>query len=105
MGEERRERRRYPRFVVGNRTKGRINGIGEVSVLNLSAWGALIEHGEVLRPDTIVHLVLILAGRETRVRCRVIWLAIHRAEVQPDGEQELIFRTGVEFLKPSEETR
>ena len=77
---------------------GRINGIVEVSVLNLSLGGTLIKHAEVVRPDTIVHLVLILAGRETRLRCRVIWSAIHRAEVQPDGEQELIFMTGLDFL-------
>ncbi len=90
---------------MGDNTKGRINGIGEVSVLNLSLGGALIEHAEVIRPDTIHHLVLTLAGRQTRVRCRVIWSAIYRAEVQPDGEQELIFRTGVEFLGSSDETQ
>ncbi len=105
MGEERQERRQDPRVVVGDKTKGRINGIGEVSVLNLSPGGALIEHAEIVRPNTIAHLVLTLAGRETRVPCRVVWSAIHRAEVQPDGEQELIFRTGVEFPNPSEETR
>ncbi len=86
---------------MGDKPKGRINGIGEMSVLNLSLGGTLIEHAEVVRPDTIVHLVLTLAGRETRLRCRVIWSAIHRAEVQPDGEQELIFRTGLDFLGSS----
>ncbi|MBW8056313.1 MAG: PilZ domain-containing protein [Nitrospira sp.] len=94
-------KRRYPRGVVGGKTKGRINGIGEVSVLNLSLGGALIEHAEVIRPDTILELVLTLAGRETRLRFRVVWSAIHRAEVQPDGEQELIFRTGLDFLGSS----
>ena len=76
-------------------------GIGEVSVLNLSLGGALIEHFEVVRPNTILELVLTLAGRETRVRCRVIWSEIYRGEVQPDGEQELIFRTGLDFLGSS----
>ena len=102
MGKEQGDsKRRYPRGVVGGKTKGRINGIGEVSVLNLSLGGALIEHAEVIRPDTILELVLTLAGRETRLRFRVVWSAIHRAEVQPDGEQELIFRTGVDFLGSS----
>lgn len=102
MGKEQGDsKRRYPRGVVGGKTKGRINGIGEVSVLNLSLGGALIEHAEVIRPDTILELVLTLAGRETRLRFRVVWSAIHRAEVQPDGEQELIFRTGLDFLGSS----
>ena len=101
MGIAQQDRRRYPRVIAGGRAKGRINGMGEVSVLNLSALGALIEHAEVIRPDTTLELVLTLARRETRLRCRVIWSAIHRAQVQPDGEQTLIFMTGLDFLGSS----
>ncbi len=86
---------------MGGKTKGRISGIGEVSVLNLSFGGALIEHAEVIRPDIILELVLTLAGREKKLRCGAVWSAIHRAEVQTDGEQELIFRTGLDFLGSS----
>lgn len=105
MGEKRRDRRRYPRLVANDTTKGRLRGIGETPILNISLQGTQIEHAEIIRPGTVLDLVLPLAGREMRLRCRVVWSAIHRAEMRPDGEQELIFRTGLAFLDLSEKTR
>ena len=29
---------------------------------------------------------------------------VHGSEVQPDGERDLIYRTGLEFLDPSEDS-
>ncbi len=105
MGEERRKSRRYPRVVVGTKIRGQTHGIERGSVLNLSVGGALIEHAKIARPGTVLDLVLDLRRRDTRVRCRVVWSAAHRAERQPDGDEELIFRTGVEFVGPPLETR
>ncbi|MFQ5931213.1 MAG: PilZ domain-containing protein [Nitrospiraceae bacterium] len=105
MGEERRESRQYPRVVVGTKIKGQTHGIERGSVLNLSVGGALIEHAKIVRPGTILSLVLNLQRRETRVRCRVVWSAAHRAELQPNGQEELIYRTGVEFVGPPIEPR
>lgn len=105
MEEERRKNRRYPRVVVGTKIKGQTHGIERGTVLNLSVGGALIEHAKIVRPGTILHLVLNLRQRETRVQCRVVWSVAHRAEEQPDGQQELIYHTGLEFLDPSVETQ
>ncbi len=85
MGEQRRKNRRYPRVAVGTKIKGQTHGIERGSVLNFSVGGALIEHA--------------------KVRCRVVWLAAHRTERQLNGEEELIYRTGVEFVGPPVETR
>jgi hypothetical protein len=101
--EERGKSRRYPRVVVGTKIKGQTHGIERGTVLNLSVGGALIEHAKTVRPGIVLHLVLNLRRRETRVRCRVVWSTAHRAEAQPDGQQELIYHTGVEFLDPSVE--
>jgi hypothetical protein len=89
---------------VGTKIKGQTHGIERGTVLNLSIGGALIEHAKIIRPGTVLDLVLNLRRRDTPVRCRVVWSAAHRAELQRDGEEELIYRTGVEFLRPSVET-
>lgn len=99
MDEERPERRRYPRVLLGSDTKGQVNAFYDVVLVDISLGGAMIEHAEVVRPGTILELLLTLAGRAMRVRCRVVRSEIHRSEVQPDGEQLLIFRSGLEFLE------
>lgn len=104
MGDERQDSRRYPRVVVGDKTRGQVHDIQRGSVLNFSMGGALLEHTHTVRPGTILDLVLNLPQRETRVRCRVVWSAAHRAHVQPEGGEELVYRTGVEFLRRSAET-
>lgn len=101
MEKEGRNSRRYPRVVVGDKARGQIYDIEQGSVLNLSMGGALIEHVKTVRPGAILDLVLNLRQREARVRCRVVWSTAHRAHVQPDGGEELIYRTGVEFLRRS----
>ncbi|MFQ5882034.1 MAG: PilZ domain-containing protein [Candidatus Methylomirabilales bacterium] len=103
--EKKRIERRYPRFVVGGRAKGRITAVYEASLVNISLCGALIEHAHVVRPGTVSYLVLILQGREVNVRCRVVRSVVHRPQVLPDGGRELIYHTGIEFLDPSDETQ
>lgn len=89
---------------MDGRTQVRVLGIDEVSLVNIGPGGARIEHAQVIRPGASVYLDLLLAGRETRVRCRVIWSMVHRREQQPDGEEALIYHTELEFLSPSRET-
>lgn len=105
VGKDRPERRRNPRFIVGGVTRGRVTGVGEASLLNISLGGLLIEHAEVIRPGTISHLVFPLLWRVLRVRCRVIWSAITRQEYSLDGEDIMIYHTGLELIDPPEETR
>ncbi len=101
MGEEQRDQRRYPRLAVRRKSKtmGRLNGMGEASILNISLSGALIEHAEFVRLGIILDLVLPLTRGKTKVQCRVIRSAVNRQELQPDGEETLIYQTGVDFLQ------
>ena len=39
------------------------------------------------------------------LKCRTVRSAVHRVEVQPDGERTLIYHTGLEFLETSEEAQ
>jgi hypothetical protein len=98
-------RRQYARFVVGGKTVGRVTAIYDAVVLDISMGGSLIEHAHVVRPGTMSSLDLELGGARVRLRCRVARSVVHRSEVLPGGERELIYRTGLQFLDPPEETR
>ncbi|MFQ5656990.1 MAG: PilZ domain-containing protein, partial [Candidatus Methylomirabilales bacterium] len=99
------DRRQYARFTVGGRTKGRVTASSDALVLDISLGGAKIEHAQVVRPGTLSFLDLELQGKKVRLRCRVIRSVVHRAEVQPDGERELVYHTGLQFIDPSDELR
>ncbi len=103
--KEGRDRRQYARFAVAGRTKGRVTAAYDAYLIDISLGGALIEHAQVVRPGTISSLDLELHGKRVSLRCRVIRSVVHRPEVQPDGERELIYRTALQFLEPSDETR
>ncbi len=98
--QERLERRQYPRGIVGGRTKGWVNAIDEVSILDVSLGGALIEHTGFVRLESVSYVDLLLRGRKLRVQCRAVRSAVDRLELQPDGEEAVIYHTGVEFHGP-----
>lgn len=100
--EERPDRRKYPRLVKQN-DGGRIGTAHEASVLNISLGGALVEHAYIVRPGTISSLVLNVPGRAMKLSCRIVRSSVHRLAVQPDGEGEVIYHTGLEFVDSSEE--
>lgn len=104
MEKEKAERRRHPRFVVGGKAKARVTAVYDASLLDISLGGAQIEHSDIVRPGTLSYLILNLRGRQISVRCRVIRSVVDRPEVNPDGEQILIYRTGLEYIDLSEET-
>ncbi len=105
MGNADPERRSHPRFVVGGRAKGRVTAIHNSFLVDISLGGVLIEHAQVVPPGTTSSLDLELAGARLSLRCRVARSVVHRIEPQPDGDQVLIYHTGLEFLDPSEEAR
>ncbi len=99
------DRRRHVRWAVREWTAGRIAGIDEVSLINISLGGALIEHSHPLRPGTVFFLTLLVPRQKVYLTCRAIRSALYRSEVQTDGERHVIRRTGVEFQAHSEDSR
>lgn len=99
------DKRRFPRFPVGGRIKGRVRALYDASLMDLSFGGALIEHDQIVRPGTTSFVVLFLQGHPLSLRCQVVWSQVDRPEVLPDGERALIFHTGLEFLNPTEEAQ
>ncbi len=104
-GEQRKgdKQRRYIRWAVEEHAVGRITAIYEATLINISLGGALIEHTHLVRPGTISFLTLRIHGQEVNPRCRVVRSVIHRTEVQADGEHELVYQTGLEFLDTPED--
>ncbi len=84
--------------------KGRVAVVSDAVLLDISIGGALIEHASVVRPGTPSSLELDLEGKRIRLRCRVARSVVDRIEVQSDGERELIYHTGLQFVEPSDET-
>lgn len=100
-----RDRRQHARFIVGGRTKGRVTAIYDAQILDISPGGSLIEHTNVVRPGTLSSLDLDVLGKRMSLKCRVARSVVHRSEVQPDGDKELVYHTGLEFLDRTDETR
>jgi hypothetical protein len=105
MGKGQRGKREYPRVFVEGKSRGQVAAICEGSLLNISLGGVLIEHVHALRPGTPSFVELELQGKRVRLRCRVARSVADRTEVQPDGEREVIYHSGLEFLDIPEETR
>lgn len=105
MRKGQRDRRRYPRFIIGRRAGGRATVTYEVSLQNISLKGALIEHAHAVRPGILSYLVLKLHGKELSLRCRVVRSVVHRRELLPTGERVSKYHTGLEFVDLSHETR
>lgn len=104
MVKERAEGRRYPRFI-GGEANARIAAGYEASLLNISLGGALVEHAYLVHPGTVSSLVINVNGRAMKLRCRVVRSAVHRLEVQQDGQGDVIYHSGLEFLEPSGEAQ
>ena len=104
MDETRVERRRYPRWDLRGQVSGRI-GFRGVSPLDLSLGGVHIEHFQIVRPGTITFLTLFFPNDEVILKCAVARSMVDRPVIQEDGEREIIYRTGLEFLSTTEDVR
>ena len=98
VGQEGPDSSEYAGFGLNGTTEGQVNRVDSVKILEVSLWGALIEHTQVIRPGSVLTLDLTLAGRQTKLRCYVVQSLIHRRERQPDGEEALMYHTHLEFL-------
>ncbi|MGH7380623.1 MAG: PilZ domain-containing protein [Candidatus Methylomirabilales bacterium] len=92
------DRRVQPRSVVGSQLAARINYIYEAAVIDISASGAMIEHMNHVRPGTVSFVTMLFHVKAVGLKCRVVRSVVHRYEVGPAGERDLIYRTGLQFV-------
>lgn len=70
----------------------------EVSLIDISLSGALVEHTEPVRPGEIYHLSFMVEGQQLQVLARAVRaFASHHVTVA-GGERQMVYRTGMEFL-------
>ena len=92
------DRRLQPRSAVGSQLAARINYIYEAAVIDISASGAMIEHMNHVRPGTVSFVTMLFHVKAVGLKCRVVRSVVHRYEVGPAGERDLIYRTGLQFV-------
>lgn len=93
-------RRRHGRLAVGGRLEGRITATRKkASVVDISRGGVLVEHLNIIPPESISFVTLFFPGQDVRLKCRAVRSAAHRYEVWPSGDRGWVYRTGLEFLE------
>jgi DNA-binding response OmpR family regulator len=92
-----RERRRATRVRMRAEAPAQLH-LMEVTLVDLSLSGALVEHTEPVRPGEIYRLSFPVNGQEVHVLARAVRaFASHRVTVA-GGERKVVYRTGMEFV-------
>jgi DNA-binding response OmpR family regulator len=90
-------RRRAGRVRMRDRSPAQLQ-LREVTLIDISLSGALVEHTEPVRPGEIYRLAFPIEGHQVQVLARAIRaFASHRVTV-PGGERQIVYRTGMEFV-------
>lgn len=100
-----RERRRKPRWIIGGPMATRITSVRTAALIDLSLDGAQIEHADGARPGTLAFLTVVFRGRELTLECRVVRSTEFHPEIHPGWEGTPVYRTGLQFLHISEDSR
>ncbi len=95
--------RRGSRVRVPRNTTARLQ-IWDVTLVNLSISGALIEHTQRVRVGEPSLLTFNIEGVEARVKVRVVRSFVSHFVPLNREEQQLFYRTGVEFVDIPDET-
>ena len=95
--------RRGSRVRLRAGAKARLH-LGDVTLIDLSLSGTLVEHTQRVRVGDLYSLSFQVQGLHIKVRARAVRsFASHRVRVA-GGERQLVYRTGMEFSDLSEDT-
>ncbi len=98
------DRRRHFRWRASG-PDGWIAPSHKISLRDISRGGALIEHSHLVRSGTQLFMTLLVHEQQVGLKCRVVRSQDYRYEVLPTGEHGHFYRTGLEFLGLSENSR
>ena len=91
------DRRRARRARIEEGSPAQLQ-LKDVSLLDISLSGALVEHSEPVNPGEIYRLSFLVEGKEVQVLARTIRaFASHRVTVSGGGRR-VMYRTGMEFV-------
>ncbi len=91
------DRRRHGRAQLPAIIPGTVGLSGNLRVVDLSASGARVEHAHDLSPGQPCVLDLRLDGVEVHLRAHVAWCQLYSVGSDPDGAEEVRYRSGLEF--------
>lgn len=95
-----RERRKAPRVRMRGEPTAlvELKQLKDVSLIDLSLSGALMEHTEPVRPGGIYRLSFSVGGSQVQVLARAVRAYASHFVTLAGGERQLVFRTGMEFI-------
>jgi hypothetical protein len=65
----------------------------------------VVRHSHLVRPGTELFMNLLIHEHPVGLKCRVVRSRDYRYEVLPSGAHDHFYRTGLEFLGLSEDSR
>ena len=96
--------RRVERTQLSPVVKGHLDGRFDATVLDLSIFGARLEHSEALRSGWryVLSLPVTEDGLPLHLPVRVVWSRVQHAE-RRRGQKGVLYQSGVEFRELSPE--
>lgn len=102
MPEEFQKQRKAPRVQVYGRVLGHVSARIEAKLVDLSIGGARLEHTHTLHPGFIYFLTFSVGDRTLSVKSRVVWSSVSSTIKTERGENQILYRSGVEFMNLGE---
>lgn len=93
------ERRRSPRNKVTIEVNGKGRATLEVSVLDVSEHGLLVESSTPVRPGGMCEIAIEVPGGERMIRAEVRRCRAHMVETEKGPR--IVYHAGLEFEKPA----
>ncbi len=91
------DRRRHGRAQLHATVHGTVGLSCNLRVVDLSPAGARVEHAHDLSAGQPCVLDLRLDGVEVHLRAHVAWCQLYSVGSDPDGGEEVRYRSGLEF--------
>lgn len=92
------ERRAVPRSRLVNWPVARVQGVGEVRLIDLSVAGAQIQHLHPLSPGVACVLDLPSAIGALSLSAAVVWCTVIGQKRNVGGDSHLVARSGLRFM-------
>ena len=94
---EGRDRRAVPRMTLAEHPAARVQGLGEVRLLDLSLTGAQIEHLDLFRFGASCALDFAPPFGALSLPAQVVWCAVIGRQRKLGGTSHLVARSGLRF--------
>jgi DNA-binding response OmpR family regulator len=92
-----RARRRALRVRLRERAEAQLQ-LRDVTLVDISLSGALVEHTESVRPGEIYRLSILVNAQKVQILARAMRVFASHRVTMAGGERQVVYRTGMEFV-------